>query len=489
MIKLSNLRMVHAPVVLTAVFLLAFFLLLAPSTHAQSPQMQLMLTRMEAIMTQMELLQKEFLTLASGIQSENTTTPSPQVLGASASAVFTESLDEGETNNDLKRVQTLLATDPEIYPYGVSSGFFGPKTKEAIQNLQSRFNLDPVGVIGPATTALLEGYMRAYPDGNYPDGVLSSKPRVLGASTSNTPVPAVTQPVTTTSVASVNPADSIEARFDDDETWIDIEYNDGTKMQRIVADTEDEDDVVDFIVKKTKLTKAQVTALIEFDGRKSSSKSSRSEYDEDDAEDALSDADDAIDDADDEVADADEDGDDVDWAEDTLKEAEDLYDDAEDAFDDEDWDKVVELAEEVEDTAKEAEDRIDEEEKNDSDDIDEIIAYVGDGETEVVVEYDNGSDDDFKVNEEEDDDIIREIAEELDLDEDDVEDLIEFRGKKVDEIYVEFDDGEALVDISYEDGESDNYNLDTTDEDEVIEKLARKLDLTENEIERVTKFD
>ncbi|MFT5036972.1 MAG: peptidoglycan hydrolase-like protein with peptidoglycan-binding domain [Candidatus Azotimanducaceae bacterium] len=489
MIKLSNVVVVRTRVVLV-VLLSAFFFLVAPVAQAQSTEMQIMITRMESIMTQMELLQKEFLTLASGVQ----TTTAPQVLGASASTIFTQSLEYGDTNEDIKRIQTLLATDPEIYPYGVASGFFGPKTQEAIKNLQTRFSLDPLGIIGPATKGLLEGYLRAYPDGNYPDGLLSTKPKpqVLGVSTSNTPAatPVPTAPATLNTAP--NPASSIEAELDKGEASVEIEYRDGTKTKRFIADSDDEDEVIDEIVSRTKLTEAQVRAVIEFDDDDSSSRSSRSDYDEDDAEDALDDADGAIDDADEDIEDAEEDEDDVEWAQDTLDDAKDLYDEAEEAFDDEDWDDAVELAEEAEEIADEAVDRIDEKMKSrsgDSDEIDKIKVDVDEDESEVTVKYDDDDDYEFTVDEDKEDEIIEEIADELDMDEDDVEDLIEFDYGSIDEIVAVVEDGEARITVTYDSGVEKRFTISEDDEDDLIEEIAEELDEDEDDIEDVIEFD
>ena len=44
-------------------------------------------------------------------------------------------------------------------------------------------------------------------------------------------------------------------------------------------------------------------------------------------------------------------------------------------------------------------------------------------------------------------------------------------------------------DARFEDGDDKTYTLSETDEDEIIEKLASKLDLPEKEVERATDFD
>ena len=414
---------------LTVVLSIIAFALVAQPAQAQS--MTEVLARMDAIIAEMQALRAEFAALSV---AANASTPAPSVLGVVTTKTLTYDLSYGVTNEDIARIQRLLATDPLIYPYGVDSGYFGPKTQEAIRQFQIRMGLDPVGVIGPATTALLEVFLNAYPDENYPNGVLANKPQVLGAQTS-TPAPTVT---TYTPTATIGAARSIDVEIDRGEAEVKIVYTNGNKRTLYVND-EDEDDIIDNIVSRTPLSESDVRAVIEFDG----GSKKRGDADEGDAEDALDDADDAIDDADNEIEDADDDGEDVDWAEDTLDDAKDLLEEAEDAFDDEDYDEAVELAEEAEDLAEKAEDRIGDEKRNrkgEKDEIDLIVAEVDDDESEITVEYEDDDDYVFTIEEDKKDEIIEEVADELNIDEDDVEDLIEFDFGDVEEIGVIVDD-------------------------------------------------
>lgn len=471
--------------------LLPGFIIIALACSVATPRAEAVslseaLQRMDEIIKEMEALRVEFSKLSSTVGQG---TPTPSVLGASSKKVFTQSLDYGETNDDIRRIQELFSTDPEIYDHPYVTGFFGPVTEDAVRKFQTRFGLEPVGVIGPATTALLELFMNAYPDENYPVDVLKKKPQVQGVSTSNgdstgTPV-----------VSASNPALSIEVEFDRGEAEAKIVYKNGNRRTLfMIADSNDE--VVKGIAGRTTLTETQIREVISFDGDSSSGDSSSNDADEQDAEDAIDDADEAIEDAEDEIEEADEDGEDVDWAEDTLDEAKDLLDDAEEALDDGDYDEAVELAEEAEDLAKEAEDRIGEEdngakgEKGDSDDIDSIEVEVDEGESKVVVEYDDGKEYEFSVEEDRKDEIIEEIADELDMDEDDVEDLIEFDFGELDEIVVtKHNDDEALVSVTYKSGVDLHFRIDIDDEDEMIEEIADEIDSSESDVEDVVDFD
>lgn len=469
--------------------------------HAQSASdVQAMLTRMQTIMSEMQKLQAEFQELTAQITAGS---GSGTVLGAQTSTsevtpIFTESLEYGETNDDIARIQRLLATDPEIYSHPHITGFFGPKTEEAIMNLQERFGYERVGVIGPATTKLLEGWMRAYPDENYPDGVLSTKPTVLGASTSNTD--------SSGQIASLqdrlekllaegdaadedddaapsddNPLRTVYVEIESGEAWIDVVFVEGGR-ESFTVDSDEEDEIVEEIADEVDVSESFVRDVLDIDGN-----SSRDE-DEDDAKDAIEDAEDAIDEAEDEIDEADEDGDDTDWAEDTLDDAERKLEKAEDAFDDEDWDEAVEYAEEAEELAEDAIDRIDEDEDDeDSDEIASIEAdIVGDHEAEITVEYENDDEESFDVDEDRKEDIIEEVADELDMDEDDVEDLIEFDYGDIDDIDVYHETGRIRIEIEFESGVDMRLILDEDlDDDEIIEEIADELDMDEDDVEDV----
>ena len=357
-------------------------------------------SRMDTIIKQMEALKAEFATLVAAIGGG---TPTPAVQGAQQSAkpVFTLSLQNGETNEDIKRIQKLLATDPEIYPYGVASGFYGPKTEEGIKNLQARFGLDQLGIIGPGTKALLELFFNAYPSENFPADVLKKKPQVQGASTS-VPSPAPSSPVVP--IVSTSGIDEITAKYDGKEARVKVLFSNDT-TQSFVVEGSTKIGVVDVVAAKLGKTRAQILALIEF-----SSASSKDDDDDDDES---------------------------------------------------------------------------------IDGIRSITAKVGDGEASIRVRYDDEDKKDkkFTVDEDDEDDIIEEVADELDLDEDDVEDLIKFDYGDVDFIRVSISNGKARVTITYESGAVQRFNVNTDDDDEIIEEIAEFLDEDEDDVEDWVEFD
>ncbi|HEY4521867.1 MAG TPA: peptidoglycan-binding domain-containing protein [Candidatus Paceibacterota bacterium] len=84
------------------------------------------------------------------------TVAQPSSVAVSVSPVFNSDLNKGMRNNDVSRLQELLATDSSIYPDGTVSGLFGPLTEQAVKKFQAKYSLPQVGRVGPATRAKLE---------------------------------------------------------------------------------------------------------------------------------------------------------------------------------------------------------------------------------------------------------------------------------------------------------------------------------------------
>ena len=67
--------------------------------------------------------------------------------------VVTKELNPGARSDEVMNLQKLLAKDPSIYPEGIVSGFYGPKTVVAVRKFQAKYGLPQVGRVGPATMA------------------------------------------------------------------------------------------------------------------------------------------------------------------------------------------------------------------------------------------------------------------------------------------------------------------------------------------------
>jgi len=458
---------------------LSLLVAVAIASPAQAMTVSDAVAKIEAMIAEMEALKAELSNLTVSA------VPTPAVQGVQSGSVLTMDLSYGVTNDDIARVQRLLATDPTIYEYGVDSGFFGPKTQEAVRNFQARFGLDTVGVIGPSTTALLELFLNAYPDEDYPADVLKQgRPSgaVLGESTTSSSVTASTP--TPAAIQSSHTYRSISIEEDNQEFVVRSYNRDGSRNRDVLVYPEDMDELYEMVADELGITEAAVRDLADEDD----DWFNRNDEDEEDAEKAIEDADDALDEVRDLIDEAEDDDIDTDEAQDLYDEARDLLDEAEEALEDEDYDEAVELAEEAEELAEEAEDELDDAEDA-SQEIDEIKVEVGNGESEVTVEYENGDEDEFDVDEDDQDDIIEAVADELDIDEDEVEDLIEFEYGDIDRVLVVITEDSTRVRVYLESGVDLKYTTDETDEDEIAEAVADEFDLDEDEVERALDVD
>lgn len=76
--------------------------------------------------------------------------------------IFIAPLYLGLKSEDVSRLQTLLASQPAIYPEGLVTGYFGPLTLKAVQRFQLEYKIitnqsDPgFGYVGPKTRAKLQ---------------------------------------------------------------------------------------------------------------------------------------------------------------------------------------------------------------------------------------------------------------------------------------------------------------------------------------------
>lgn len=85
-----------------------------------------------------------------------------------------ENLREGASDEDIKKIQDILASDPTIYPSGLRTGFFGPMTKEALKKFQAKHGLDVTGEIDAETKAALETLLEERFNGQVPPGLLKA---------------------------------------------------------------------------------------------------------------------------------------------------------------------------------------------------------------------------------------------------------------------------------------------------------------------------
>ena len=90
------------------------------------------------------------------------TTTTPAIPVEATNALFSVNLGFGMQSSDVYRLQQLLAMDSNIYPEGIVSGYFGPKTLEAVKRFQIKYGIVSsdseagYGSVGPKTRAKLQ---------------------------------------------------------------------------------------------------------------------------------------------------------------------------------------------------------------------------------------------------------------------------------------------------------------------------------------------
>lgn len=96
--------------------------------------------------------------------SSTTPSASPSPVAQVVSPVFNTALKYGITSDEVKRLQELFAADPEIYPEGIISGWFGQLTRKAVQKFQCKYDIvcsgdeatTGYGSLGPKTRAKIQ---------------------------------------------------------------------------------------------------------------------------------------------------------------------------------------------------------------------------------------------------------------------------------------------------------------------------------------------
>ncbi len=144
---------------LTGLFFVALVTVAVVPTSARaettSSSVSGMLELLQTLMKQVEALQKQLAELKGDISEE-----------------IRDGLKEGMTNDDIRKIQELLATDPEIYPKGLASGYYGPLTKDAVKKFQKRHDLAETGVVDAETKKLMQEYFKERTNGKFPPGLL-----------------------------------------------------------------------------------------------------------------------------------------------------------------------------------------------------------------------------------------------------------------------------------------------------------------------------
>jgi len=141
-----------------------------------------------------------------------TTQITPNIIKTNQTVIklITANLYLGLQNKEVKKLQEILAQDKDIYPEGITTGYYGNLTTKAIQRFQKKHNIidhgtpetTGYGVFGPVTrTKFNQVYGNQIPI-NHPS--LISLPQTISTITPSSTVQVPSSTTVSTTTASVN---------------------------------------------------------------------------------------------------------------------------------------------------------------------------------------------------------------------------------------------------------------------------------------------
>ena len=134
----------------------------------------------QTMQNQIEALKAEVLSLQTQLQTQLQTLQGAKgdVKEATKEVKTTLKLSrqlwKSATGDDVALLQGVLATDSDVYPEGLITGYFGPLTERAVKKFQQKMGVEEVGRIGPKTLTKINELLEdgAGSSGEIPPGLL-----------------------------------------------------------------------------------------------------------------------------------------------------------------------------------------------------------------------------------------------------------------------------------------------------------------------------
>ena len=121
-----------------------------------------LLAQINVLRTQLAVLVKQVIDLggyASTTEPYHEDKQATSTVSARVCLPFTRSMSLGMRGNDIKAVQQVLVTLDSTFPKDAVTGFFGPKTRDAIKRLQQKSGVVvPNGFIGTTTAQMINRF-------------------------------------------------------------------------------------------------------------------------------------------------------------------------------------------------------------------------------------------------------------------------------------------------------------------------------------------
>ena len=133
-------------------------------------------------------------------------------------------LRRGMTGDDVKLLQEFLVTDPDIYPEGLITGYFGKLTEKAVKKFQEKICVDQVGNVGPKTLSKINELLTegAGSSGKIPPGLLIApgiQKKLCATSTPDTTAPVISDVVVTSTTATTTQIKWLTNELSNSKVW------------------------------------------------------------------------------------------------------------------------------------------------------------------------------------------------------------------------------------------------------------------------------
>lgn len=168
--------------VLVAILLVGgFSQVRAEATTTESTLLQQLQEQVEALRAQIQVIQSQILELKT-LRGSDDKDEKKEIKGdvnegkkeIKGTLRILKRLRRGMSGEDVTLLQEILATDPDVYPEGLITGYFGRLTEQAVKKFQKKAGFQQVGLVGPKTTAKLNELLElgAGNSGKVPPGFL-----------------------------------------------------------------------------------------------------------------------------------------------------------------------------------------------------------------------------------------------------------------------------------------------------------------------------
>lgn len=146
-----------------------FLPVLAKATDSPQELIQQLQQQIEQLKTQIEAAKAKIEELRQANSEIKSTTEDIK-----ETLKLVKRLRYGMTSEDVKLLQEILATDPDIYPERLVTGYFGSLTEKAVKKFQKAAGIEQVGEVGPKTIAKINELLKegAGKSGKVPPGLL-----------------------------------------------------------------------------------------------------------------------------------------------------------------------------------------------------------------------------------------------------------------------------------------------------------------------------